>query len=388
MLLSLLSVANGAYTFLRKRHYRLFECPIDDTPGTPSAHRVRVDSSPISSSPLRFLSGIVTDSSAASRSHPDQTRDVWEVALWDPLPVCLRLFCLLSPGHIMVYMLFLPIAAHDPRPSTTVLTTVVLQILLSAQLFYFQTQFSRQIKDTALIQKEVLNEYDTKFVHPRLAGRPSRDVATQINASTHTHPLDIDGGVDTYTPAIVLKRSFMTNPNPHYASYISPDNPELIPKRESAGTTGSPFKSTRIPTIYSKPSVIRHPNFKHPITSTTSPITSMDGRFGSSPSPRPSSRGGGDGGSLGIFSHANSPLKKAVSLYDLESTRIQTPKNGSEAAAREIALERERGSQGSTSPMKNDLRRRTALGSMSSGHGASANVVTPRNNYGGPKSYY
>ncbi|KFX92349.1 hypothetical protein V490_05429 [Pseudogymnoascus sp. VKM F-3557] len=51
-------------------------------------------------------------------------------------------------------------------------------------------------------------------------------------------------------------------------------------------------------------------------------------------------RGGGDGGSLGIYSHAHSPLKKASSMYDI--TRREGPRNGAQAAAREVAEERER----------------------------------------------
>ncbi|RQM07923.1 hypothetical protein DH86_00000801, partial [Scytalidium sp. 3C] len=69
-----LSILNAVYTFRRKRHYRLFESSVDAPQQTPSAHRVRVDSSPVSSSPLRFLSGILGDTSAESRAHPDPTR--------------------------------------------------------------------------------------------------------------------------------------------------------------------------------------------------------------------------------------------------------------------------------------------------------------------------
>src|ERR1700722_2839789 len=132
--LTLISLSNAFYTFYRRRHYRLFEQSIDAPPSTPSAHRVRVDSSPISSSPLRFLSSIIASTNAESRAHPDATRDVWELAVWDPSPLCLQLFCLFSPGHVLVYWLFLPVASLDPRPSVTVVITMILAALLSVQL--------------------------------------------------------------------------------------------------------------------------------------------------------------------------------------------------------------------------------------------------------------
>ncbi|KFX86493.1 hypothetical protein V490_09059, partial [Pseudogymnoascus sp. VKM F-3557] len=87
-LLTLLTLTNAAYTFLRKRHYRLFETPLSAQPSTPSASLVRV-SSPPSSSPMRLLSHLLP-APASSRAHPDPTTDVWELAVWDPLPLALE----------------------------------------------------------------------------------------------------------------------------------------------------------------------------------------------------------------------------------------------------------------------------------------------------------
>merc|ERR1711977_555213 len=69
-LLTAFSIANATYTFSRKRHYRLFESSIDAPQSTPSAHRVRVDSSPVSSSPLRFLKGILAQSQEHTQIQP------------------------------------------------------------------------------------------------------------------------------------------------------------------------------------------------------------------------------------------------------------------------------------------------------------------------------
>ncbi|MCJ1353240.1 MAG: hypothetical protein MMC33_003225 [Icmadophila ericetorum] len=293
--LSLFSLLNAIYTFLRKRHYRLFEAPIDDVPSTPSAHRVRVDSSPLSSSPLRFLSNMIGTESAEARAHPDASRDVWELSVWDPIPICLKMFCLFSPGHIMIYWLFLPTAAHDSRPSTIVLTTIVLAGLLSLQLTMLQMNFSQQTKDTSLIQKEVLNEYDIKYVHPRT--QPVvRSVGTQYSSSSTS--MDDDNSVDVYTPITVINRGFHTKPNPNYVPHVDPDYGR---RRQD-----SPIRQSSATPVYQTPAHLR--DLSSPIVPNRAQPPIRQPQFRSSAAPVT-----GDGGSLGAFSHANSPLKKARS---------------------------------------------------------------------------
>lgn len=295
---------NAFYTFCRTRHYRLFENSIDAPPSTPSAHRVRVDSSPLSSSPMRFLSSMLAGENAESRSHPDATRDVWELAVWDPMPLSLRIFCLFSPGHILVYWLFLPTTPQDPRPSTTILTTLVLAALLSAQLIVLRLFFSQQSKDASIVHKEVLNEYDTKYVHPRTRPRV-RDVGTQHPAiemnGTKSHNLGRpNSAVDTYTPTVVINKGFHTRPNPNYARYVDPEGSKMSSPLNNISISKGQFLKTAASSrdgsspLRSKPAV-RQPNF-------------ID-------------RQNGDGGSLGIYSHAHSPLRKAASTNFTEFGR-------------------------------------------------------------------
>ncbi len=288
---------NAAYTFYRQRHYRLFESDVDVVPSTPSAHRVRVNSSPLASSPLRFLSTMLAGENAETRAHPDASRDVWEIAVWDPTPISLRMFCLFSPGHILVYWLFLPTRVSDPRPSTTVVTTMVLIGLLSAQLLLLQTSFSQQSKDSAVIQKEVMNEYDTKYVHPRTQPL-MRDVGTQFSDSeTSMHGLpqyeDDNDSVDVYTPTFIINRGFQTRPNPKYVKHVDPDGSRVHPTSSEGYFTGMmpPYQTPAHLRDASSPlrpqTAIRQPQFR--------------------------ASGTGDGGSLGVFSHTSSPLRKSAS---------------------------------------------------------------------------
>ncbi|KFY60753.1 hypothetical protein V497_03400 [Pseudogymnoascus sp. VKM F-4516 (FW-969)] len=404
---------------------------------------------------MRLLSHLLP-APASSRAHPDPTTDVWELAVWDPLPLALEVYTLFSPGHAVVYWLLLPVGG-DARPSLTVVTALVLQALLSVQMGMLVQNFTQKEKDGRVIQKEVLNEYDTKFVHPTM--HPIvRDVGTQISTSlspptststssgTDAPDFDPDAStisitsesITTAPPTTLLRRGFKINPNPNYASHISPRAPDAVPNRNSLPTSVQPFGTPQqtphtpqtpvgqmgyAPAPMSSAQMqlqqgqayqqglvgVQQPQFNRrdstPLRATPSVgqlrgqqpgqyRASMGARIGSEGpvssgaeeelvrravgghrttssssglsrvhsggsasgsgdeglrgrsrasdvgARREERRGGGDGGSLGIYSHAHSPLKKASSMYDI--TRREGPRNGAQAAAREVAEERER----------------------------------------------
>ena len=289
-------------------------------PGTPSAHRVKVDSSPLSSSPLRFISSILApQETAESRAHPDAARDVWELAVWDPTRLSLKLFCLFSPGHVLVYWLFLPTPLSDPRPSITVVTTIFVAALLSFQLILLCSTFSRQIKDTAVVSKEVLHEYDTKYVHPRT--RPlMRDVGTQFSdpssspssSSPSSHQSShhqskrrksaiVPGGspsvnhVETHTPKVIINRGFKTKPNVNYRSSLG-----------GGDTSASDTTPSRGPPIASNSIHLTTPLHQRDASSPTKPPQLRPNGV----LQQPSAVGGG--GSLGVYSHMQSPLRRPV----------------------------------------------------------------------------
>ncbi|RKU47502.1 hypothetical protein DL546_003169 [Coniochaeta pulveracea] len=322
------SIFCAFHVMTRSRKYRLFETNVEKAgPSTPSAHRVKVDSSPAASSPLRFLADVLASESAESRAHPDKTRDVWEISVWDPLPVSLHFLLFFSPGHLVVYMLFLPLAPLDPRPSVTVFNCVFLQIIMTAQLWLLNSRYTQQIKDTAIIHKEVMHEYDAKFVHPHLHPLV-REVGTQIDMGEQGAN---EEEVELGTPAVLLKRGFQTHPNPNYAKYYDPE----YSGRPNTKNTTSPgvFTPSQKPrysdsfTSIQRPSTVRKslpPNTVHSYTSSSaSPLASAASANASN----------NYSGHLGVYSHANSPLKKAISLGDLKGS--ESPRNGRELAALE-----------------------------------------------------
>ena len=305
---SFLSVANAAYTFLHKRAYRLFEFPIDAEPSTPSAHRVEVDPTR-SSSPSTFLQTFLGSAAPESRAHPNPTQHVWEVNVWDPPALCLKLFCLFSPGHVMVYWLFLPTTKLDPRPSVTVVTTMFLALLLSVQLSFLSNSFIQKAHDDRIISKEVMREYDTKFVHPSL-NRPSRDVGIQADMDSSEDgglPKDIRE-VDLYSPRFIINKGFRVNPNPNYAAHYDKDNAlqqRPQPHRRQSTTPSLHTPANPVHVNYQAPQAPDSSPLRPP-TAIKQPVNPF--RAPSSPEKRT-----GDGGNLGVYSHANSPLRKATS---------------------------------------------------------------------------
>ncbi|KAK3898378.1 hypothetical protein C8A05DRAFT_38036 [Staphylotrichum tortipilum] len=329
-----ISVLNAFYTMTRTRHYRFFEMNVEAAgPGTPSAQRVRVDSSPAASTPLRLIQEVLRPETADQRAHPDKTRDVWEMKVWDPYPATLRMFCLFSPGHVLIHMLFLPLPALDPRPSVTVFKCFLLQVILSAQLLLMHSRFSQQSKDTAIVQKEVMHEYDVKYVHPRM--HPVvREAATQVSISDgHIDEEDVTVG----TPATVISRSFQTHPNPNYSRYVNPDGAQQPRPMSPTPFTPSAKPRPSIPPSFAA-QVQSHQRLRRslPASTTTSTSTSTSTSTGTTvhlpPNPPPEA---GLGGSLGVFTHPNSPLKKATSLGDIGVGYTGSPRNGREMAARE-----------------------------------------------------
>lgn len=328
------SFGNAWLVWGKRRHYRLFEQSVEVAPQTPSAKRVRVDSSPAGASPVQFVRKIWSDS-AADRAHPDETRDVWEIAVWDPNPLCLELFCLFSPLHVVLYYFNLPVAQWDPRPSVKITTTVFIGAILSIQLWWVRSAFTQQTKDNAIISREVLHEYDNKFVHPSLQ-KPCRDVGIQTISRLPNHDSsvgvkgnsnDLASEVVTYTPKTIISRTFRTNPNVNYASQYDPDNvgspfvtrsTQHTPSaRPSYKTSSSQYASTSTATVADFSSPIRPSHTPNP--------------FRQAPA---IPRTGSDGGYLGVNTHTASPLRKAASSNflrdsDRSASRGRESLNGS-----------------------------------------------------------
>ncbi|PTB70940.1 hypothetical protein BBK36DRAFT_1137585 [Trichoderma citrinoviride] len=344
--LVLFSFVNAAYAMTRTRKYRLFEANIEQAPSTPSARRVQLQSSPATtSSPLQYLTDKITSNSAEARAHPDKKRDVWELAVWDPLPISLRLVCLFSPGHVLAYLLFLPLEPLDPQPSVTVFNTLILQVVLSGQMLFLSSRFAQQAKDNAIIQKEVMNEYNTKFVHPRL--HPVvRDVGTQVAAE---HSAKGRGFVEVGTPTTLIRKSYATRATstPHAGSIGTPYTGRFNAMNPQPFSSTVPRRSETLPTDLDQPrstSTFRQSMMADPVSTPTPASAAVTAPV---PLSATSANTTNFGGNMGIYNHNKSPLKKSIGLGTFNDAA--SPRNSREMAA----LEQQRHLARPGSPTKN-----------------------------------
>jgi hypothetical protein len=316
-MLSTFSIANSLYALYRTKPYRFFESNGQLLKTNSNARRVQVENSPISS-PLRYIKGIVMSAPIQS-SDNDEENEVWEMSVWDPLPVSLRLFVLFSPAHVLVTSMFLPSHASNSNPSISIATTVLVSFLLSIQGHLLSKQYSQQSKDTMTIYREVSKEYDTKFVRPAAQKHAVRDVGTQF---PHSGPVWNERRREwTAVPDVVSStpysspRGFQTRPNPAYASHYDPSAAGSLQDEDS-------LRSQRLVTPSLKPSISHRSSTGTATTQgyaadLSSPVNVMPA---SSKRPSNASIGTGDGGSLGVFSHAASPLRKTASANLLRQT--------------------------------------------------------------------
>jgi hypothetical protein len=301
------SVTNALYATLRTKQYRLFHTDTRQIPSTPSARRVKVDSSPATSSPLRLLSKIIAKKADEHDHSDDPEKDyVWEISVWDPVPISLRLAVLFSPGNVIVTCFLLP--THSSNPGLAVAYVVAICTLLSGQGYILQKYFSQQNKDSTSIYSQVSKEYDTKFVHPNTEKKAVRDVGIQFPPRGH-----VEGRI-TPVPEVVSTKSyhspkgFTVRPNPAYAAHY--DRNDFLSTERNSETSQrfvtpqirqSHYASVAPSSDQEMSSPIRPPQSTRPFPS---PEKSKYSHTGT---------GTGDGGSLGVYSHAASPLRKTAS---------------------------------------------------------------------------
>jgi hypothetical protein len=136
-----------------------------------------------------------------------------------------------------------------------------------------------------------------------------RDVGTQSRESSLTPRGTKVREVDLYTPTTLINRGFKTNPNPNYSGQYDPDDlahkPE--PRRESSHGLSRSATTPALATPKNYVSSCTQLSTAHPSSDYSSPLKPHHER------PRESVVLKGDGGSMGVHSHANSPLRKATS---------------------------------------------------------------------------
>jgi len=105
----------------------------------------------------RFLLGITPSSSPGSSAYGG--RRVQELEVWTPSERGVMLFCIYSPVHVFLWMLW--------NAGNWIMMAAVM-VGVSFQVHALTTTYEALLKDRTIIAAEVLHEYDEKYVSPRL----------------------------------------------------------------------------------------------------------------------------------------------------------------------------------------------------------------------------
>ncbi|THH19301.1 hypothetical protein EW146_g1831 [Bondarzewia mesenterica] len=117
----------------------------------------------------RFLLGIGTSASSGGAS--GEARRVQELEVWTPDEGELMLFCIYSPVHALLWMVW---------NSGNWIMMAFIMVGVGVQLRVMTKTYEALLKDRAIIAAEVMHEYDEKFVYPRV--NPVRkDAAVMTN---------------------------------------------------------------------------------------------------------------------------------------------------------------------------------------------------------------
>jgi hypothetical protein len=102
---------------------------------------------------------------------PVSKQTVQELSIWTPPVFALRLFSLYSPP-LAIFTQFLS--------RSNALPFLFASACLSLQTWYLIRIYTATLNDRQLLNKEVMHEYDTKFVNPRI-NYARHDVGVQTN---------------------------------------------------------------------------------------------------------------------------------------------------------------------------------------------------------------
>ncbi|CAE6445160.1 unnamed protein product [Rhizoctonia solani] len=175
ILLLLGSLLNALYLFTTVRTYHLhLRDNMVDSPRAKMVHMDMtsaardMDTQPPSSLVWRVVRGLGTHmasawrlvlGSRAGKSTSRSANNVQQLDMWNPGELELSLFSVYSPAHALLWMIF---------SSHTWFVALILMVAISGQIFALTRSYEGLIKDRRIIQGEVMNEYNEKFVYPRV----------------------------------------------------------------------------------------------------------------------------------------------------------------------------------------------------------------------------
>ncbi|KAH7343652.1 hypothetical protein B0J17DRAFT_713817 [Rhizoctonia solani] len=175
ILLLLGSLLNALYLFTTVRTYHLhLRDNMVDSPRAKMVHMDMtsaardMDTQPPTSLVWRAVRGLgihiasawrLILGSKAGKSTSRSANNVQQLDMWNPGELELSLFSVYSPAHALLWMIF---------SSHTWFVALILMAVISGQIFALTRSYEGLIKDRRIVQGEVMNEYNEKFVYPRV----------------------------------------------------------------------------------------------------------------------------------------------------------------------------------------------------------------------------
>lgn len=123
--------------------------------------------------------------------------EIQELSVFTPPVFALRIFSVYSPVVALLVQFM---------DRTTFLSYSLAILILTAQIWYVVQVFQQTLKDKQIINQQVFNEYDRKFVNPRI-NYSRRDVAVQTNQAEFIDRSEWETPTSSYKPNGRMPRS-------------------------------------------------------------------------------------------------------------------------------------------------------------------------------------
>ncbi|KAF9099552.1 hypothetical protein BGX23_001193 [Mortierella sp. AD031] len=191
-----ISFVNATWLFRSKKNYTMLHRSLDERPSSSSAKMVEFQQDESHWS-FRFPGKHIYPFISIFMRGPkpqENKRQVWELSLWNPSILSRNLFCWYSPAQVLIlagvtsdnFYVFFP-----------------LSIFVALQVHLLVSVYQSYVKDKEILFGEVYNEYNTKFVHPKIFVR-KYDKAVSTEADTNDLDYysyqDDDRSSVTFTP--------------------------------------------------------------------------------------------------------------------------------------------------------------------------------------------
>ncbi|KAG8770157.1 hypothetical protein FRC12_004474 [Ceratobasidium sp. 428] len=186
------SLLNCLYLFTNTRSYQLhLQSNMVDSP---RAKMVRVDMTPAArdmdnrpppSLVWRLARGLsvhlasawklLWGSKSGRETSWDDIHTVQQIDIWMPDELKMALFSVYSPAHALLWMIF---------SSSTWFIAFILMAMISGQIHALSQSYEGLLKDRRILNSEVMNEYNQKFVYPRI-------IPVRKDACVMTHEAEV-----------------------------------------------------------------------------------------------------------------------------------------------------------------------------------------------------